>query len=172
MAAYRKHDRLGELVLESRADGKSWFIAIIVCVVFAAILGAYAVSQGHKRSLNDVLGVIFMVGVSAWTAKEWWRVRRMVVRLHELGLRYDDGTVKREIAWEDVGRIQAQYVPGVKKKGLADEGNLVTVILTSPQAQVSLPHELHDFPGLVAELKRRSDAPWERVLIKTLMHRG
>ena len=172
MAAYRKHDRLGELVLESRADGTSWFIAIIVCAVFAAILGAYAVGQGHKRTLNDMLGVLFMAGLSVWMAKEWWRLRRLVVRLHELGLRYDDGTVKREIAWEDVAKIHAQYVPGTNKKGVADEDNLVAVILTSPQAQVSLPKELHDFPRLVAELKRQSDAPWERALIKTLVHRG
>jgi hypothetical protein len=94
MAAYRKHDRLGELVLESRVDGGSWLIAIIVCVVFAALLGAYAAGQGDKRSLNDMLGVLFMVGLSGWTAKEWWSLRRVVVRLHELGLRHDDGTVK------------------------------------------------------------------------------
>ncbi len=170
MASYRKNDRLGELVRESRANGRSWFIAIIVCAAFAVLLGVYA-SYGHKK-LSDFTGVIVMVGVAIWAAREWWRLRRMVVYLHEQGLRYDDGTAGHEIAWEDVTAIQAQYVPGASKKGLADEGNLVNLLVTFRQGQVSLPHDLHDFPGLVAEMKRRIDAPWQRVLIATLVHRG
>lgn len=170
MASYRKNDRLAELVREIRVDGRSWVIAMIVCAAFAVLLGVYA-SYGHKRP-NDLVGVVVMVGVFIWAAREWWRLRRMVVYLHEQGLRYDDGTARHEIAWEDVTAIQTQYVPGASKKGVADEGNLVNLLVTFRGGQVSLPHDLHDFRGLVAEMERRTDASWVRVLIATLVHRG
>jgi hypothetical protein len=172
MASYRKNDRLGELVREIRAGGGSWLATVFVGMGFAALLGLFASSHPHRTSPRDLVGVVVSVGVSVWAAREWRRVRRMIVYLHEQGLRYDDGTVKHEIAWEDVAAIQAQYVPGMRNKGVADEGNLVALLVAFRGGQVTLPKDLHDFPGLVAELKGRIRAPWKRVLIANLMHRG
>lgn len=155
MASYRKNHRLGELVREIRADGGCWIGAAILCVIFAALLGAFATGHAHKDSPRELLGCVGLLCFAVWSFNEWRRLRRMVVYLHQQGLRYDNGTIKYAIAWEDVTSIQAQYVPGMRKKGVADEGNLVALIVAFPQGQVTLPKDLHGFHGLVAELKSR-----------------
>ena len=101
------------------------------------------------------VGVFGIAGVSVWSARGWMQLRRLVVRRYENGLSFADASGQHEIGWEEITGVVAQYVPGVRKRGIADEGNLVAVVLTFARGRVSLPKELEGFRTVVAELKQR-----------------
>ncbi len=170
--AYREDQRWGALVGEHRTRALSWIAAALLGVAGTGFLGWFVVSHPDSPAmLKTVVGVIVMAVVTVWSVREWLRLSRIALSLYERGFHYRDGGERREVSWDDVSSVEAQYVPGMNRRGAGDERNLVGVTVMFPGGAVTFPKELRGFAAVVAEVRRRVKGPWRSVTIASLMHR-
>jgi hypothetical protein len=101
------------------------------------------------------------------------RLRTTGLVLHERGFLYlSMSTTPLEITWDEVAALEARYVPGLRKNGILDEGNRVSLVITTASGvRVDLPKELEGFVDLCSTVEQRSGKPVERTLVRNLMQR-
>jgi hypothetical protein len=76
------------------------------------------------------------------------------------------------VLWEKVAGVEAQYVPGLTKKGADDEANLVMLAIVVGGERVRVPKEIEALGAFRDELKRKVGAPWRVTVIADLTQRG
>lgn len=172
MNPYRENARWGALVGEHRAATLSWLAGALLGAAITVAAIYYIATTDHAVALQSYVGVFAMGSMTLWAANGWRDLRRVILRRYERGFQLTDRHGHHEIAWEDITTIDGQYVPGVRKKGVADEGNLVAIVVRYAKGEVRLPKELDGFSAIKAELQARSKAPWNKVLIANLMQRA
>jgi hypothetical protein len=172
MSDYRTSERWGRLLSEHRARAGNWLGGALLSVVAALLLGRYVAGDFAHASAKSMLGVPLLLFVGAWMAREWYVLRQVRLTVHEHGFRFFDAETHHEVPWDEIRSIEGQYVPGVLKKGTADEGNLTMVIVESTGARVALPAELERFAAFRKQLERRTGVRWRRTLIANLTERG
>ena len=68
--------------------------------------------------------------------------------------------------------LEARYVPGLRKRGLADENNCVSfLVLTAKSGWLELPRELEAFPEIRRTIAQRTGRTVQQVLIQNLTQR-
>jgi hypothetical protein len=129
-------------------------------------------TMSEMARLKTGLGGVMSGCLAFYMFAEWRRLLTVGLVLHERGFVYSDKTMSTPMLWADVAHIEARYVPGLRKRGAADEGNLVAVVITSKRGvHVHLPRELAEFRDIVSRLKKHSDAPVENVVVANVMQR-
>jgi hypothetical protein len=145
--------------------------AALLSVVAGVFFIHYGFTSESGLKLKQILGGGMCLLLAGWMANEFLRLRRVSFTLHLKGMTTSEGA---RFAWTDVIAIESRYVPGLRKKGTADDGNIASAyILARGQQPVMLPRELgppelHDLLKLVSA---RSGAPVTRVLIANLTQR-
>jgi len=162
--SYREDPRLGALQAHHPVRGSSYLGASIMCVVFAVLF----VWGAHEwESLKMGIGVLVMLGLGWTFFQEWQRIRTMVLALHEGGFSMTNEQGKRvDFLFDEILLLEARYVPGMLKRGLADEGNRVSLHVVDQRSNhVSLPREMEGFHALGKLLVEKTKLVEMRVLI-------
>jgi hypothetical protein len=169
---YRQEDKLGPKLSDHRPSAGSWIGAGIFSLV-AAAAGGWYVLNAERGSMQTLVGVFMMGGFGFYSIVEWKRLTRIHVALHERGLFYvSAATTPLSIAWDEVAALEARYVPGMRKRGVTDEGNRVSLVITTTGgARIDLPKELPGFFPLCATVEQRTGKPITRTLVQNLMNR-
>lgn len=167
--SYREDPRLGALQSRHPVRGGSYLGASIMCVVFALLF----VWGAHEwESLKMGIGVLVMLGIGWTFLQEWLRIRTMVLALHEGGFSMTNEQGQRvDFLLDEFLMLEARYVPGMLKKGLADEGNRVSLHVSSARNRVSLPREMEGFLEVGKVLVERTKLVEKRVLIERVDRR-
>jgi hypothetical protein len=158
MSVYRNDDPWGRLVSEYRASGRDWLLAAMVGFAGSALF-IHTITLGPATQLAKLKWAFLAVGM-AWfmclSMCGWRRARRTTVRLHERGMRFNDGRVEHAIPWDDVLSVEGHYVRGKR----AGDRKMFRLVVTFKLGQVSLNKEDFGsrFVGLVDELRSRIDA--------------
>jgi hypothetical protein len=170
--AFRDNERWGRLVAEHRAKAGSWLGASLLAGVFSVLLALYVKGHPHTASAKTMLGVVVLAVVAVWFAREWNGLRRIHLTVYEHGFTFFDGEALHEVLWEKVSGVEAQYVPGMTRKGAADEANLVMLAIVVAGVRVRVPKEIEELGAFRDELKRKVGAPWRTTVIADLTQRG
>jgi hypothetical protein len=161
---YREDPRLGALKSSHAVKGSSYLGASIFGVVLAAGFGWWSTSD---ESLKPGVGALVMLGLSFTFFREWLRIRTMVLDVHEGGISMRNASGQRiDFLFDEVLILEARYVPGMFKKGLADEGNRVSLHVFDAKSHVSLPREMDGFSELGPLLSQKTGLTERRVLIE------
>lgn len=143
--------------------------AAVVGVAFGLFPLRWGLTAHQGPQLKQVIGGALCLVLSAWMGAEFNRLRRASFTLHTNGMSTSDGA---RFIWSEVIAIESRYVPGLRKKGMNDEGNLVSAsVLTRAHEPVKLPRELGELAGLLRVISERSGAPVNKVLIDNLTQR-
>jgi hypothetical protein len=163
---YREDPRLGRVQSAHVAKGGSYLGAAIMSVVMALGFGAWAFTDG---SLRIAIGVLVMLGLGYTFFEEWRRMRAMLLVLHEGGISMRTTAGQRiDLLFEEMVLLEARYVPGMWKKGLADEGNRVSLHVASEREHISIPRELEGFSELGALLVEKTKLVEKRLLVQSV----
>ena len=110
--------------------------------------------------------------MTLWALAEAYRLRRLSLTVHELGMSLRQGDADSVVRWTDVMTLEARYVPGFRKRGVQDEGNCVSFLVQSLKGpRLELPKELESFAELRSLIEARSSRAARRVLIQNLTQR-
>ena len=152
--SYREDPRLGALQSRHSVRSGSYLSAAIFAVLMAAGFGWWAAEDG---SIKIAVGVLVMLGLGWNFFREWLRVRTMVLTVHEGGISMTNASGQRiaspkgeqtTLLFDEILLLEARYVPGMMKRGLADEGNRVSLHVFNERDHVSLPREMEGFHAL------------------------
>lgn len=165
--SYREDPRLGALQSRHPVSGGSYLGPSIMCVVVAVL---FAWGAHEWESLQMGIGVLVMLGVGWTFFQEWLRIRTMVLALHEGGFSMTNASGQRiDFLFDEILLLEARYVPGMMKRGLADEGNRVSLHVVDQRSNhVSLPREIEGFHALGKLLVEKTKLVEKRVLIARL----
>jgi hypothetical protein len=141
-------------------------------LLFAALLFQWSTAHPGNGAVKEAVGALLVGGLGIYFGLEGRKLMKARARLHKHGLVFDDVTGQRTVEWEEVQWVEAQYVPGVLKKGTADEGNLVALIVLAGDARFVLPKELSEFGKLKESLLKLCKAPLRQVVVASLLDRG
>jgi hypothetical protein len=169
---YREDGRLGRRLSAHRAGAVSWLIAGLMGFAFSPLL-IWHVATAERYSMQSVVGIFATAGFGIFAIKEWLRVRAIGIALHERGFLYlSSRTTPLEITWEEVAALEARYVPGLRKKGAADEGNRVALVITTKKGvSIDLPKELDQFFPLCHAIEQHTGKPVTKTVVQNLMQR-
>lgn len=163
---YRDDPRLGALQSRHSVRGGSYLGASVMCVVFAL----FFVWGAHEwESLKMGVGVLVMLGLAYTFFREWLRIRTMLLVVHEGGISMTNASEQRIVfVFEEILLLEARYVPGMMKKGLADEGNRVSLHVFSEREHISIPREMEGFSELGRLLVEKTKLVEKRVLVQSV----
>lgn len=163
--SYREDPRLGPLKSTHTVAGGSYLGASIFGVVLAAGFGWWAAAD---ESLKISVGALVMLGLSVTFFREWLRIRTMVLEVHEGGISMTNANGQRiDFLFDEILMLEARYVPGMLKRGLADEGNRVSLHIFDARNHVSVPREMEGFAELGTMLVKKTGLTEKRVLVET-----
>lgn len=149
----------------------SWIAAALIGVAGCAFLLHYAFSSRNVH-LKEAFGGVMCGVLTVWALMEANRLRRMLLCVHQHGLRLRQGDAESSVKWADVMTLEARYVPGLRKRGVEDEGNCVSFLVQSLKGPLlELPKELESFAELRVLIEARSSRSARRVLIQNLTQR-
>jgi len=130
-----------------------------------AILAAWFAYENASLKLG--MGVLVLLVLSWTSLQEWLRICTMVLAVHEGGISMVTASGQRiDLLFDEILSLEARYVPGMWKKGLADEGNRVSLHVFSSRDHVSIPREMEGFLGLGGLLVNKTGLLEKRVLIE------
>ncbi len=167
MSVYRENDRWGALVGEHRAQTLSWFVAAAMGVGITIFVIGFQ-RHTHDTSMRLYAAMLVFPILSAWMLMEGVRLRRIVLRMYERGLTFQDERALHEVTWDAIEAVEAQYGRGPTGKGLGNERYLLNLVLTVPTGRIGLPKELRGFREIRATIERQSKAPWTQVVVGPL----
>lgn len=163
---YREDPRLGARQSRHAVRGGSYLGATLLCGVFAVFFAWFA---HEEASLKVGIGVLVMLGLGWTFFQEWLRIRTMMLAVHEGGISMTNESGQRiDLLFDEILLLEARYVLGMRKKGLADEGNRVSLHVFNQRDHVSLPREMEGFHALGALLVKKTGLVEKRVLIAGL----
>ena len=140
--------------------------ASIFSVLMAAAFGWWASEDG---SIKIAVGVLVMLGLATTFFREWLRIRTMLLTVHEGGISMTNAAGQRlDFLFEEILLLEARYVPGMLKKGLAEEGNRVSLHVFSEREHISIPREMEGFSELGNMLVQKTKLVEKRVLVQSI----
>ena len=163
---YREDPRLGVIQSRHPVRGGSYLGASIFAVLMAAGFGWWASEDG---SIKIAVGVLVMLGLAYTFFREWLRIRTMLLVVHEGGISMQNAEGQRiDFVFDEILLLEARYVPGMLKKGLADDGNRVSLHVFSEREHISIPREMEGFSELGRLLVEKTKLVEKRVLVQSV----
>ncbi len=149
----------------------NWLAAAALGAVACPFLLHFAATT-HGPALKSAIGGVLTGAMTLWALAEAYRLRRLSLTVHELGMSLRQGDADSVVRWTDVMTLEARYVPGFRKRGVQDEGNCVSFLVQSLKGpRLELPKELESFAELRSLIEARSPRAARRVLIQNLTQR-
>lgn len=149
----------------------NWLLAAAIGAGGCVFLLHFAFTR-RPVSLQSAVGGLVMGALTFWALAEWNRLRSVSLTLSEEGLQHRSGGAVTAVPWSEVLALEARYVPGLRKKGVADDGNCVSfLVLTAKSGWLELPKELESFAELRLRIAGRTGLGVQQVLIANLTQR-
>lgn len=171
---YRDSDRLGPKTSEHRlstSGGGSWIGAAVLGAVFCPLF-LYLALSGRDFSPKLLVGGVVMGGFAFYAFAEWQRLKKISIALHSNGIAYSSAEISQlEVPWSEIRALEGRYVPGLRKRGPADEGNRVTLLVATAATSFTIPKEIEGARDLWKVIEEKSGCEMKKVLVQNTLSR-